>query len=133
MAIKRICLDTSAYSHFKAGHAQTIEIVSQCKSVCIPAIVLGELRAGFRLGKKAEKNEAELRAFLSSPVVDCLDVDGEASILYADIFLELRRKGTPIPTNDIWIAAIAAREGATVLSFDKHFEFVPQVARLILN
>lgn len=126
--MKTLCLDTSAYSRFKAGQTETVEIISSSRSVAVPAIVLGELRAGFRFGARCQQNESELRAFLSSPVVRVLDVDDEAACHYAEIIVELRRKGTPIPTNDIWIAALAMREGATVLTFDAHFEAIDRIA-----
>lgn len=126
--MKTLCIDTSAYSNFKAGHPQAIDVLRQCRSVAVPSIVLGELRAGFRLGTRYEKNECELRAFLSNPAVQVLDVDDDAAHNYAEIVVELRRKGTPIPTNDIWIAALAMREGATVLTFDAHFNAIGRLA-----
>lgn len=86
--MRRICLDTSAYTHFKAGEKQTQEIITQAKTVGMRSIVLGELRAGFRLGKRHKENEADLRAFLSNPAVECLDVNEEVSHYYADIFSE---------------------------------------------
>jgi len=98
----------------------------------VPAVVLGELRAGFRLGTRYEKNESELRTFLSNPVVRVLDVDDDAAHNYAEIVVALRKKGTPMPTNDIWIAALAMREGATVLTFDAHFESITRLAVLRL-
>jgi predicted nucleic acid-binding protein len=130
--MKRLCLDTSAYTHFMAGESQAVQIISEAKFVGVPVIALGELRAGFRLGHKYEQNETALCEFLDSPVVHCLDVDADASVCYADIFATLRRKGTPIPTNDMWIAAIAMREGATVLTFDAHFERIQHIAKLCL-
>lgn len=130
--MKRLCLDTSAYSHLKTGHPATVGIVSESRSVMIPSIVLGELRAGFRLGTRLDRNDAELKAFLSSPVVQILEVDDEAASHYAQIFVDLRRKGTPIPTNDIWIAALAMREGATILTFDSDFGFIERLAVLRL-
>lgn len=131
--MKKLCLDTSAYTKFKAGEPQSAKIISGAMVVGVPSIVLGELRAGFRLGKRYEQNEAELSAFLGSTSVQCWDVDESASYHYAEIFLELRRNGTPIPTNDIWIAALAAREGATVLTFDSHFDLIKRVGTCFLT
>lgn len=82
---------------------------------------------------KSARNEAELRAFLGASVVRVLTVDDDASSSYADIIVELRRAGTPLPTNDVWIAALAAREGATVLTFDARFEKIRRVASRILS
>lgn len=71
--MKQLCLDTSAYSNFKAGHAETVKIISTCRSVTVPSIVLGELRAGFKHGARFEKNESKLKDSLSNPVVQILD------------------------------------------------------------
>lgn len=131
--MSNLCIDTSAYSHFKAGDAQTIKLISQSKKVGIPAIVLGELRAGFLMGSRAAKNEQELKLFISNPVVSVLDVDDEASRIYAELVVELKTAGTPIPTNDIWIAALSLRDGASVLTFDKHFELIKRVGVYLLR
>lgn len=128
-----LCLDTSAYSQFKAGDVQAKEIISRCKQIKLPAIVLGELRAGFLMGNRAEKNEAELSEFVSNPYVEILDVDDEASQIYGKIVAELKKAGTPIPTNDIWIAAVSLRDGATLLTFDKQFEYVKSLGVLLLH
>ena len=129
----RICVDTSAYSHFKRGVASAVDAIARARSVAVPAIVLGELRGGFRFGTERTKNERELRTFLASPVVSVQEVDGDAADAYADIYAELRRAGTPIPTNDLWISALAARDGLTVVTFDRHFDLVRRVGVLVLT
>lgn len=129
----RVCLDTSAYSHFKRGDPDVVEAVTEASWVGIPAIVLGELRAGFLQGARADANERELRRFLGRSVVSVLDIDEAASRHYADIVLSLRRRGTPIPTNDIWIASVAARDAATVLTFDRHFAGIERVAARVFS
>ena len=129
----RICLDTSGYSHFRRGLPEAVQTVKRARSVLVPAIVLGELRVGFRLGTRRVENEERLRQFIEEPVVAILDVDDEAASHYADIVVELRRGGTPLPTNDIWIAALAAREGATVVTADGHFARIGRVGSLILS
>ncbi len=129
----RICLDTSGYSHFRRGMPEAVRTVTRARSVLVPAIVLGELRVGFRLGTRRGENEERLRQFLEESVAAILNVDDEAASHYADIVVELRRHGTPIPTNDIWIAALAAREGATVLTTDGHFADIGRVGSVILS
>ena len=129
----RICLDTSGYSHFRRGVPEAVQAVTRAKSVLVPSIVLGELRVGFRLGTRRVENDERLREFIEEPVVAVLDVDDEAALHYADIVVELRRGGTPVPTNDIWIAALAAREGATVLTSDGHFAHIGRVGSVILS
>lgn len=129
----RICLDTSAYSHFKRNVGAAVEIIDAAAWVGFPAVALGELRTGFALGRKPLENERELDAFLRNPVVEVLDVDDAASRIYADIVVALRQVGTPLPTNDIWIAAVAAREGATVVTFDEHFRAIQRVGSVVLH
>lgn len=128
----KLCLDTSAYSHFKRGHAAVVDAISHASWLGIPAVVLGELRTGFALGSRARQNEADLQRFLAGSVVSILDVDDEASRTYAEIVVALRRAGTPLPTNDIWIAAVAAREGAPVLTFDAHFRSIARIGVQLL-
>ncbi len=124
----RICLDTSAYSHFKRGDAAAVDCIRAARVVSVPVIALGELRAGFRLGGRVEANEADLRRFLAHPAVRVLEVDDEAASICADLVADLRRAGTPLPTNDVWIAALAARDGATLVTYDVHFESIRRVA-----
>jgi tRNA(fMet)-specific endonuclease VapC len=131
--MSRICLDTSAYSHFKRGAPAAVESVTRARWVGVPTIVLGELRTGFLLGQECERNERELSLFLNHPAVEVLDVDAEAARQYAEIMASLCRAGTPLPTNDVWIAAISVREGATVLTYDAHFESIRRVGCRILT
>jgi tRNA(fMet)-specific endonuclease VapC len=133
MAVSRICLDTSAYSHFMRGKVSAVAAISAAKWVGIPTVVLGELRTGFLLGGQAAKNEEELDRFLNHPLVQILDVDDSASRFFAEIVAMLRRSGTPLPTNDIWIASVAAREGATVVSYDEHFQMIHRIGSYILS
>lgn len=128
-----LCLDTSAYSHFKAGNQQSKEIISSSKSIGVPAVVLGELRSGFLMGNKAQKNETELIEFISNSYVTVFDVDEETSKIYAEIVFDLKKAGTPIPTNDIWIAAVSLQNGATLLTFDKQFEYVKRLGVHLLH
>ncbi len=129
----KLSLDTSAYSHFKRGHAEVIDLIDAADWIGMTVVMLGELRAGFGLGKRRAENERELTKFLASPVVHVLAVDEEASRIYADIVIALRNVGTPLPSNDIWIAAVSARDGATILTFDEHFRAIGRVGHQILS
>lgn len=131
--MSRLCLDASAYSRFQRGDQQAVDLIDQAEWIGMPAVTLGELWTGFRLGARREQNEAMLRAFLANPVVEVLDVDEEVGRHYADIVVDLRRAGSPIPTNDIWIAATAARAGAAVLSADEHFTVIARVGSIMLS
>jgi len=130
--VSRICVDTSAYSHFQRGHPPAVEVIRSARWVGVPAVVVGELRVGFLLGSRTLENEAELAELLADPVVELLTVDDEAAGHYAEIVVALRRAGTPVPTNDVWIAALAAREGATVVTYDEHFERIGRVGTRVL-
>ncbi len=127
------CLDTSAYSNFRRGHEGLARALDRAELVGVPTIALGELRTGFLLGRKAEQNESELVDFLDNPAVRVLVVDAEASRIYAEILIDLKKAGTPVPTNDIWIAAIAARNGTAVLTCDAHFERIARVGSVVVS
>lgn len=131
--MSRYCLDTSAYSQFKRGNPRVVEVLDRAEWVGMPAITLGELRTGFLLGSRAAENEADLVEFLAHPVVATLSVDGEVSRHFAQIVVDLRAAGTPLPTNDVWIAATAARAGAIVLTLGRHFEAITRVGAMILE
>jgi tRNA(fMet)-specific endonuclease VapC len=94
--------------------------------------VLGELWAGFLQGHRVKTNETELREFLAHPVVELLAVDHDVARIYGEMLADLRKAGTPIPTNDIWVAAVAARAGATIVTYDSHFRAIARVGSLIL-
>lgn len=121
----KICLDTNAYSHLAAQQKDLIDCVEHADEVVIPAIVYGELLAGFALGTRTAKNRRELDAFLTLEGVSIGAVTADVAERYAYLFARLRRAGTPIPANDIWIAAIAMESGARLVTYDRHFEKVP--------
>jgi predicted nucleic acid-binding protein len=129
----RICLDTSGYSAFKRGHDGALAVVQSAAEIVLPAVVLGELLAGFRIGSRERSNRRELDAFMESPRVRVAALDFETAQRYAEILPYLRERGTPIPTNDIWIAATAMEWGLRVLTTDAHFGWLPQVSVLPLE
>jgi tRNA(fMet)-specific endonuclease VapC len=130
--MSRYCLDTVAYSHFKRGEKRIVELMDGAEWIGISTIVLGELFAGFEQGARREKNIRELDEFLSVPVVELLPVDQPTAEIFGRIAADLRRRGRPLPLNDIWIAASCARAGATLLTWDRHFRDMPAVGCLIL-
>jgi len=127
-----MCLDTSAYSNFRRGEPRVVEHLDNAEWIGVPTVVVGELRAGFLLESRADENLRELDEFLSHPVVEILPVDALVAGIYGEIIADLRARGCPLPTNDVWIAATAARAGASVLTFDERFESVARVGSLIL-
>jgi predicted nucleic acid-binding protein len=132
VALSRYCLDTSAYSQFKRGEPRVVELIDSAEWLGVPFVVVGELWLGFLLGGQLERNASELHEFLESPVVEMLTMDLQVARAYAEIAVALRQAGTPLPTNDVWVAASAARAGATVLTFDAHFRAVSRVGSLVL-
>ncbi len=123
----RIMLDTSAYSAFMRGVATAMDFVSAADEIGLSAIVLGELHAGFALGTRQAANEDELRSFMASRRVRVIAIDDDTAIYYAVIRNALRARGTPIPSNDVWIAASAMQYGMQVVTCDTHFEHVAQI------
>jgi tRNA(fMet)-specific endonuclease VapC len=120
----KVLLDTSAYSAFKRGDGAISDLLAQGEVIFVPVPVLGELRAGFRLGGKEERYLAELEEFLRRPRVRVHSCSDETAIFYAEIYARLRALGRPIPTNDLWIAAAALESGSILLSYDDHFHAV---------
>ena len=123
----RVMLDTSAYSAFMRGHSEIRLALQWADEIYLNPIVLGELLAGFMRGKYRRRNDRELRTFLSSPRVSLVGMDDDTAQRYAGILDSLWRAGTPIPTNDIWIAASAMQHGLHVLTTDAHYQKVTQV------
>ena len=128
----RYCLDTSAYSQFKRGEPRVVELLDRADWIGVPSIVIGELWSGFLQGGQVDADEAELLEFLDNPIVEELPVDAEIGRIYAEIVVALRKAGTPLPTNDIWIAGCAARAGAPVLTYDSHFKAIERVGAVVL-
>ena len=130
--MSRYCLDTSAYSMLRRGEGQVTELIDRAEWIGMPAVTLGELYAGFAQGRKRPQNEETLASFLEHPVVTVLPVEESVAKIFGELTAELRRAGTPVPLNDAWIAAQTVRAGATVLTFDRHFQRIPRVASMIL-
>lgn len=125
--MSRVILDTSAYSAFMRSHPEVKIALQEAEQIYFNPVILGELLAGFRRGKRTRKNMGELRTFLSSPRVSLVDVNEETAERYAVILNSLWAAGTPIPTNDIWIAASAMQHGLRVLTTDDHYQKVTQI------
>lgn len=121
----RILLDTNAYSAFKKGDSKIIETCAYADEILLPIPVLAELRSGFKLGSKEEKNLDELQAFIASPRVTIPSIGQQTALFYAEIFTTLKLSGTPIPINDIWIAACTLESGAVLITKDAHFRHIP--------
>lgn len=125
----RLALDTNAYVAFCRGETEAAGWLRSADEVCLPYVVVAELRAGFLCGMQGRQNERHLQVFLSSKRVNMLLPDEQTTHHYARLFAQLRQAGTPIPTNDIWIAALSLQHELCLLSHDHHFDKIPQLMR----
>jgi tRNA(fMet)-specific endonuclease VapC len=107
--------------------------IARASIVYVPTVVLGELHAGFLIGSRRQENEQTLDEFLSEPFVEVFGVDRDVAQRYGEIFADLRRAGTPIPTNDIWIAASTLIAGGHLVTFDADFQQIPSLHHTILR
>ena len=126
----RIVIDTNRYRDFCSNDPVAVDRLQTAEQIFLPFVVLAELRAGFLCGTKARQNESILNRFLNRPRVIVLYADATTTHQYAQLFFQLRRQGTPIPTNDIWIAALVVEHNLTLFSRDRHFDHIPQIPRL---
>jgi tRNA(fMet)-specific endonuclease VapC len=126
----RLALDTNRYTDLARGDEFVLELVATADQVWLPFIVLGELRAGFAAGTQAPRNEAVLRRFLAKPAVGVLYASDQTTHHYASVYRQLRKQGTPIPTNDMWIAALVLEHSLILCARDAHFEALAQIPRV---
>lgn len=124
----KLLLDTNRLSDALAEDDEVVELLETAEAIYVPAIVLGEIRSGFMAGRRAAQNEVRLQWFLSQDGVSVLNVDAAVSHRYAEFHRTLRARGRPIPTNDLWIAAIAVTHGLAIYTRDAHFSAIPGVA-----
>jgi len=128
----KILLDTSAYVGFKRGESRVVDVIVRSESILVSSIVLGELMFGFRNGRKFDENIADLDRFLQHESVKTIPVIEVTADRYARIAVKLKKRGTPIPTNDIWIAAQTMEHGAELITMDRHFEKISGLVTTIL-
>jgi tRNA(fMet)-specific endonuclease VapC len=127
--MKKIVLDTSAYSRLMRGEKRVEQALNEADKVFLPLFVVAELLLGFKNGDREAENRAILEKFESMATVERLFPTDETIEIFSDIFSSLKKAGKPIPVHDIWIAALAIETGSILVHFDKHFEEVEK-ARL---
>jgi tRNA(fMet)-specific endonuclease VapC len=125
----RVALDTNRLTDLLQGDARLAERLGACDEVWVPLVVLGEIKAGFQGGTERHRNEALLQRFLAKATVSVLLPGRETAEHYARVFVQLKRAGTPVPDNDLWIAALALEHDLTLITRDRHFERIPQLPR----
>ena len=126
----RLALDTNRYVDLCKGDQGTVDLLAIAEAVFLPFVVLGELRAGFALGRRSTENERVLRSFLQKDGVEVLYADDQTTHHYARAFRQLRSQGTPIPTNDLWIAALVLQHDLVLHDRDRHFDHLAQIGRI---
>ncbi len=131
--MSRYCLDTSAYIEFLRGDSRAVATIDRASWIGFPTVALGELYAGFALSARHREDAVRLRNFLAHPAVETIQVDDEVAHEYGQLVAELRANGTPLPANDIWIAACAARTSSVVLTRDSHFTRIARVGCVVLR
>jgi tRNA(fMet)-specific endonuclease VapC len=125
----RVALDTNRLTDLFQGDAELADRLGACDEVWLPLMVLAEIKAGFYGGSQQHRNELLLHSFLAKPTVGILLPARETAEHYARLFVQLKRAGTPIPDNDIWIAALVLEHDLMLITRDQHFERVPQLLR----
>lgn len=123
----RLALDTNRYRDFCAGDTGALEVLRAADRIVMTLPVLAELRAGFACGRIAAANESVLNRFLDRPRVVVLSPDEQTTFHYGRLYAQLREQGTPIPTNDLWTAALVVQHRLTLYTRDHHFEQLPQI------
>lgn len=126
----KVCLDTNAYSTLRRGNERILALLNECDEILVPAATYAELMYGFLRGGRLEENESLLNAFLDEECVSFQPVTESIAERWGYVKAALTQKGTPIPENDIWIAATALETGARIISYDHHFDFVGGLIRL---
>ena len=121
----RVALDTNRLQ----GDAHLAKWLGLCEEVWIPLFVLGEIKAGFEGGTQRNRNEILLHKLLAKTTVHLLLPSVETADYYAHLFIQLKRAGTPIPDNDLWIAALMLQHNLLLFTRDRHFQHVPQLLR----
>ena len=130
----KIVLDTNIYCDFAEGLPDAVDAMATYgEYIFIPSIVIGELSFGFMKGSRQQFNEKKLQQIISRLRIEIIDVNKNVARRYALIYLSLVKKGAKIPINDVWIAACCMEVGGTLLTRDKHFEFVDQIESIVLK
>jgi tRNA(fMet)-specific endonuclease VapC len=125
----RLALDTNRYTDLCRGDRSVVETVELADEVWLPFVVLGELRAGFAVGTQGPRNESVLRRFLMKPGVGVLYADEQTTHHYGGVYRQLRKQGTPIPSNDMWVAALVLQHSLVLCARDTHFDALLQLPR----
>ena len=124
----KVMLDSDAYSEFMRGNRRVRDVVRSAEEIVLPSVVVGELLYAFRQGHRTEQHVAQLRSFLDRPYVSFVPAGPVTADRYARIMDSLRQRGIQVPTNRVWVTAHAMETGADLLSADRHYGHIEQIA-----
>lgn len=126
----KLALDSNRYTDLCRGDAEVVRMLESAEAIYLPFVVLGELRAGFAVGRHGPENERILNEFLLAPGVRVLHADDQTTHHYAAVYRQLRKQGTPIPSNDMWIGALVLQHSLVLYARDNHLDHLPQITRV---
>lgn len=126
----RVMIDTNAYTALMMGSPRIADILAGSEAILLPAVVVGELYDGFRAGSRTLENHEILRRFREKPRTVCVPVTDTTAEWFAEIKQMLRKRGRPIPINDVWIAAGCMEHAARLLTLDTHFSAIEGLLRV---
>ena len=127
--MKKILVDTNAYTRLLTGQEDVLDVIGSAETVYMSIFVFGELYAGFAGGTKERGNKDTLNRFLLKPSVKILNATSETAEVFGMVKQDLKRAGTPLPINDVWIAAHALETGSTLITYDSHFKNIAGLRR----
>jgi len=125
--MKKISLDTNAYSALITGNEMVLNALGEASEVYLSIFVIGELYYGFTNGSKEKINREILNNFLKKTTVKIIHTTLETAEIYGRLKTNLKKIGTPVPINDLWIASHTIETGSFLLTFDSHFKTIPEV------
>jgi tRNA(fMet)-specific endonuclease VapC len=125
--MKRILLDTNAYTHLLSGDEKVLSFLAESDVVYLSVFVLGELYAGFKGGNREHENTQLLKLFIQKPTVEILEATEETSRVFGQVKNNLKKAGKPLPVNDVWIAAHTLESGSKLITYDVHFREIPHL------
>lgn len=123
--MSKILVDTNCYIFYLSGDQDVLDALADADIVFMSIFVLGELYAGFKGGNKEKENIAILKKFLDKSTVSVLNATKETAEIFGVVKNSLKEAATPIPINDVWIAAHTLETGSLIITYDKHFNLVP--------
>ena len=129
--MKTVVIDTNVYCNAMRGEAETAKLLQRAERILLPTVVFGELLSEFKGGSRERANKEQLIAFMATERVQTAPITTETAEFYALVIHQLRAKGTPIPTNDIWIAALTMEHGASLATADDHFSKIDGLSLVV--